>query len=114
MKKVIEIITEQQKGHENDPVFMVGEQLKEIAEKEPISAELLEKDLLIEGMGIKDAEAKLKDYADKHHKSARSFCIGPQLAEKILREFYGLPSPEQETKATDEPVSTYIDLSSFL
>ena len=47
MSKLYDLIAEQQKGHENEPRFMIGEQLKEIAEREPLSAELLERDLEI-------------------------------------------------------------------
>ncbi len=90
MTKVIEIIERQQKGTENTPVFMVGEQLKEIALNEPAAAELLEKDLLVSGMGIADAEKKLKKYADANKGKANCFCISPMVAEGILRKFYGL------------------------
>ena len=40
--KLQEIIAQQQKGHESKPRFMIGEQLKEIAAREPKSAELIE------------------------------------------------------------------------
>ena len=33
MSKLYDMITEQQKGHETEPRFMIGEQLKEIALK---------------------------------------------------------------------------------
>ena len=33
MSKLYDLIAEQQKGHETEPRFMIGEQLKEIAEK---------------------------------------------------------------------------------
>ncbi len=47
MKELRELIEKQRKGHKNDPVFMIGEQLLEIAEKEPASLELLKKDLTV-------------------------------------------------------------------
>jgi len=118
MSKLYELIAEQQKGHENEPIFMIGEQLKEIAEKEPASAELIEKDLLVYGMGLKDVAKRFEEYAGKNRKGARCFCITPKVAEKIIREFYGLPSMEEKTDKSSEapkPVETnYIDLSSFL
>lgn len=119
MKKLFEIIAEQQKGHENEPLFMVGEQLKEIASREPASAELLKKDLATEGMGLYAAAAALKQYADKNRGKARCFCISPHIAEKILREFYGLPSAEPASNVSNESPkedseTAYIDLSSFL
>ena len=110
------IIAEQQKGHETKPRFMIGEQLKAIAEKEPLSAELLERDLAIKEMSLKAAERHFQQYADKNHGSAKNFCITPAVAEKLLREFYGLPKPDEAVTAKPEPEAPagYIDLSAFL
>lgn len=115
MSKVFEIINEQQKGRENTPAFMIGEQLKEIAAHEPASAELLEKDLIVAGMGLDGAAKKLQEYADANHKTAKCFCISPLKAEEILREFYGLP--KREIVTSQEPRNdggAKIDLSDFL
>ena len=78
-------------------------------------AALLERDLQIEEMSLEAAERKLQEYADKNHGSARAFCITPIIAEKILREFYGLPAHDDggEEQTTPEE-NKYIDLSSFL
>lgn len=116
MSQLFDLIAEQQKGHENEPLFMIGEQLKEIAEREPLSAELLERDLGIEEMSLAAAEKRFQEYSDKNHGKAKTFCITPKVAENILREFYGLPKPEEKpTAKTDEPTGAgYIDLSSFL
>lgn len=116
MSKLYDLIAEQQKGHENAPRFMIGEQLKEIAEREPLSAELLERDLEIKEMSLEAAEKHFQEYADKNHGEAKDFCITPKVAEKLLREFYGLPIPEEnapEKKEADGSAG-YIDLSSFL
>ena len=109
--KLFSIIEEQQKGHEEDPVFMIGEQLKEIAEREPQSVEILERDLEIEEMGLEAAAKAFKKYADEHSNKRGCFCISPKVAEKILREFYGLGKPSTE-RAPAMPGR--IDLSSFL
>ncbi len=116
MSKLYDLIAEQQKGHENEPRFMVGEQLKEIAEREPLSAELLERDLEIEEMNLEAAEKHFQKYADKNHGKAKAFCITPKVAERLLREFYGLPIPEENAPEKKEADSSagYIDLSSFL
>ena len=116
MSKLYDLIAEQQKGHENEPRFMIGEQLKEIAEREPLSAELLERDLEIEEMNLEAAEKHFQEYADKNHGKAKAFCITPKVAEKLLREFYGLPIPEENAPEKKEADSSagYIDLSSFL
>lgn len=111
---LIALIEEQQKGHENEPLYMVGEQLKDIAERESASAEILEKDLSVGGMGLADAAAALKDYADKNHGKAKCFCITPIVAEGILRKFYGLPEASIKEEQIPEPESTRIDLASFL
>jgi len=109
-----ENIEKQQKGHENKPRFMIGEQLKDIAEREPLSAELLERDLEIEAMSLEAAEKHFQEYANKNRGGARTFCITPKVAEKLLREFYGLPSPDEAPKEPPAPTSSFIDLSSFL
>ena len=116
MSKLYDLIAEQQKGHENEPRFMIGEQLKEIAEREPLSAELLERDLEIEEMSLEAAEKHFQEYADKNHGKAKAFCITPKVAERLLREFYGLPIPEENAPEKKEADSSagYIDLSSFL
>lgn len=49
---VIAEIAKQQKGKENTAPWVVGEQLKDIARREPISAELLARDLTVKGLGI--------------------------------------------------------------
>ena len=116
MSKLFDLIAEQQKGHENKPRFMIGEQLKEIAEREPLSAELLERDLEIEEMNLEAAEKHFQEYADRNHGKAKAFCITPKVAERLLREFYGLPIPEENAPEKKEADSSagYIDLSSFL
>lgn len=116
MSKLYDLIAEQQKGHETEPRFMIGEQLKEIAEREPLSAELLERDLEIEEMNLEAAEKHFQEYADRNHGKAKAFCITPKVAERLLRELYGLPIPEENAPEKKEADSSagYIDLSSFL
>ena len=116
MSKLHDLIAEQQKGHETKPRFMIGEQLKEIAEREPLSAELLERDLEIEEMNLEAAEIHFQEYADKNRGKTKAFCITPKVAEQLLREFYGLPIPEENAPEKKESDSSagYIDLSSFL
>lgn len=111
------LIAAQQKGHENEPRFMIGEQLKEIAEREPKSAELLEQDLQVKEMSLEAAEKKLKEYADKNRKG-NCFCITPLVAEGILREFYGLPkrdeAAEEERTEAKPAKNGFIDLSNYM
>lgn len=114
MKELVTLIEAQQKGHEDTDVFMIGEQLKEMAERDPIVAEILKKDLAISEMGMQAAAAQLKAYADKHRGKNKVFCISPKVAEQILRDFYGLPVAEEKQKTSTLPAADYIDLDSFL
>lgn len=114
MNKLEELIAQQQKGHETKPRFVIGEQLKEIAAREPKSAEILEKDLTLKEMSLEAAERTLQEYADKNHGNAKAFCISPIQAEKILRKFYGLPERDKTENQPEPPKEGFIDLSSYL
>ena len=101
-KLLIDKIRSQQKGHKNDPVFMIGEQLLEIAGSEPLSAQLIEKDLDVPEMSLSAAARHLQSYADSNHGKAKCFCITPSVADRLLREFYGLPIPEENAPEKKE------------
>ena len=102
-KAIAAIEAQQAKVNECPPQWMVGEQLKDICRMEPDSAELIAQDLDVAAMSIIEAEKKIKGYSDEHKgKGAACFCVSPMVAERILREFYGLsaanapaPVPEQ-------------------
>ncbi len=90
--KAIQAIEEQQgKVKEHSPQWMVGEQLKDICRREPRSAELIVQDLQVKEMGIVNAEKKIKAFANGH-KTGNFACVTPVESDRILREFYGLPS----------------------
>lgn len=108
------MISEQQKGQQNKPAFMVGEQLKEIAQNEAAACELLVQDLKVKEMDLTAAAAKLKEYADKNHGNAREFCITPLVAEGILRKFYGLPERGETATVSEPQDSDFIDLGDFM
>ena len=112
---VIDKITALQQGLEGSDAFVVGEQIKGIC-KDPVCAELVEKDLEGEGMGLKECAAKIKEYADKHKdESGRFAFVPPDVAEGIIRDFYGLPAKadKPEKKAEREP-GGIINLEDFL
>lgn len=116
-EKVEQLITAQQKGVLlESPVYTVGEQLKDMARGSATAAELLAGDLDKPGMSIADAERKLHNHADQLHAKGKgsSVCIPPNVADRILREFYGIPTDtpdgQNERKA---PASDLIDLSTF-
>ena len=87
---VFEMIEAQQKGKENTAVWMVGEQLKDICRREPECGQILAEDLQSEDMSLAAAERKIKAYADKH-RTGNCAVVPPNVAEDILRQFYGLP-----------------------
>ena len=91
---VFEKIEAQQKGKENTPAWMVGEQLKDICAVDPACAELVTQDLENKDMSLEKATGKIKDYADELHKKQKGscVCVPPNEAERIIREFYGLPA----------------------
>ena len=116
--KAIAAIEEQQKSVKaRSAPWMVGEQLKDICRREPASAELIAQDLAVKEMSITKAEEKIKAFADKN-KTGNFACVTPMEAEKILREFYGLPEPFDDGGAPnrgEEPQERKIvDLSAFL
>ena len=125
MSAVEKIKRQQAKEKGRTAAWMVGEQLKDMARREPESAELLDKDLDIPEMSIQQAEKKIKAYADAH-KTGSFACVTPVEAERILREFYGLnPSGEGALSVTASPChlsqrerqergAEIIDLGAFL
>lgn len=86
-----------QQGQENTPVWMVGEQLKDMIRDCPGWQELVGQDLDNESMSLAECEKKIKDYADKHRKGNFA-CVVPSVAEKIIREFYGLTDEARGAK----------------
>lgn len=112
---VFEKIIALQKGKEGTAPWMVGEQLKDICRREPECAELVEKDLDVKGMGLEDCEKKIKAYADGH-KKGNCAVVPPNVAEEIIRKFYGLPDRREEkaeVPAQAQP-SGFIDLADFI
>lgn len=91
LETALEKITAQQ-PEERTPVWMVGEQLKDMLRAEPHLAEMVSQDLEVEELSLAACEKKIKEYADKH-KTGNFACVIPLEAERIIREFYGLPAP---------------------
>jgi nitrogenase molybdenum-iron protein alpha/beta subunit len=115
IEKAIARITEQQQGlSEEDNVFGVGEQLKDICRESAEIAELVFQDLENPEMSISKAEEKIHAKADELHKKhkGKSVCVTPHIADKILRDFYGLP-PKGEAPATSS-APKLIDINDFI
>ncbi len=112
--KAIAVLEAQQaKVKPHSPQWMVGEQLKDICRMDPKSAELIAQDLENEAMSITAAEKKIKAYADGH-KAGNFSCVTPMEADRILREFYGLPNPDEVKAPPPSPAKKLIDLADFL
>ena len=81
-----------QQGEEGTDVWMIGEQLLEIAEREPASAALIEKDLEVAEMSLPEAAKAMKAFADEKHRKIKGncICVTPKEADGVLRKFYGL------------------------
>lgn len=90
LQTALDKITAQQ-PKERTPVWMVGEQLKDILRSEPHLAEIVAQDLDVKEMALAECEKKIKAYADGHKNGSFS-CVIPSEAERIIREFYGLPA----------------------
>ena len=114
----------QQKEKGRTAPWMVGEQLKDMVRREPEIAEILERDLDIESMSLREAEKKIREYAS-NHRTGNFACVTPVESERILREFYGLGktaaagfSPSVTAGAVPPPSSDggnkVIDLGAFL
>lgn len=95
---------------EQNAVWCVGEQLKDILREDPQLAELVCQDLDNPEMKLEMCEALIKARADELHKKsgAGSVCITPKEAETIIRKFYGLEdrkagtAEHQKSKADGE------------
>jgi hypothetical protein len=117
-EKAIQAIERQQKSvKERSAPWMVGEQLKEICRREPKSAELIAQDMENPAMDITQAEKKIKAFADGH-KTGNFACVTPIEADRILREFYGLPAQgetgERPAETAGSAAKVALNLADFL
>lgn len=91
MNEAIAAIEAQQaKTKARSAAWMVGEQLKDMVRREPGIGALIAQDLTAGGMTLEKAEVKIKAFADKH-RTGNFACVTPAEAEKLLREYFGLP-----------------------
>lgn len=112
-ERAITMLEEQQSQVQaRSPQWIVAEQLKDICRHEPHCAELIAQDLENPAMSITEAEKKIKAFADGH-KTGSFSCVTPVEADRILREFYGLPSLEAEPESPAAGAQL-IELADFL
>ena len=108
INKLREKIAGQQAGKEKIAVFYVGEQIKDICERDSSACEIILQDLENEKMSIAECEKKIHEYASKN-----GGCTPPQQADRIIREFYGI-SNSQTVGNMAEKSSDFVDLSDFI
>ena len=109
-RELTDEIRRQQEGKKGKPEFYIGEQLLEITKRREKDAEILLCDITRKEMNLEAAAKKLKDYADKHHGKESVYCIEPETAAEILREFYGLTG----FSGKEEPEEGLIDLGDYI
>lgn len=110
VNEAIKKIEEQQKKYtENDKQYWVAEQLKDICRACPEQADLIYKDLDNSAMSVANAEKKINEYARSH-----GGCCPGKLADRILREFYGLAPLVETSQDPPKPSDGLIDLADFM
>ena len=116
--ELLKKLEEQQKGKEFTDVFMVGEQLKDICRNNSHATELVLSDLDVPEMSLEKCAGEIKIEADRLHREKRGkcICIPPDMAEGIIRKFYGIPedSAESRTQSAEQSSDNIIRLEDFI
>lgn len=110
-EELLRKVSEQQQGKEFTDIFMVGEQIKDICKNNMTATELVMADLDVPEMSIERCAAEIKKEADRLHKEKKGscICIPPDVAEGIIRKFYGIPDgAAEETELPREKSSDNI------
>ena len=122
LEKAIEAIEKQQgKLKKFSMAHTVGEQLKDILRDQPTAAGIVLQDLANTGMEITDCEKKIAAYA-REHREGSAGCCPPQEADRIIREFYGIPflgvdlanGPDWTANAKPAQKQKKVNLADFL
>ncbi len=108
LEEAVRKIAEQQTA-ERTPVWMVGEQLKELLRDQPELAEIVLEDLDGKPEALAKCEKKIKEFADRN-KKGHFACVIPAEAERIIREFFGLPKRgERPAEPRGKPMLNLVD-----
>lgn len=110
INNAISKIEAQQKGKEKTAVWMVGEQLKDICRESSHNADIISTDLDNPELSLKKCERKIEEYA-RNHKNGGCGCCPPNVADGIIRKFYGIPTADDSTPAKQPDL---IDLADFM
>ena len=107
-----------QQGEENTPVYMVGEQLKDICRAGGSEmCEVVLKDLELPEMSLAKCEAQIHAEADKIHKKngGSCACVSPKIAEDVIKKFYGIDAmADSQTPEKMEPSGGFLNLEDFI
>lgn len=107
---LMEIERQRRQYDEYSSVNLCGIQLIEILKELPERAsEVVLADLRGKGMSLEDCEKKINAWADAH-KKGNKVCVPPNVADRIIREFYGITEIRDEPP---KPSGLAIDLSQF-
>lgn len=107
LQEVTELVHKQQ-GGKRGPVWMCGEQLLEMIGQDVEAAKLVLDDMQHGGLSLTGCEKKIKAFATKNG----NVCVGPE-AEKIIRDYFGLPERGPAKKPALEPAAGVISLEDF-
>ena len=107
LQEVTELVRKQQDGRRG-PVWMCGEQLLEMIGQDEAAAKLVLDDLQHGGLSLAECEKKIRGFAQKNG----NCCTGPE-AEKIIRDYFGLPERGTAQKPALEPAAGVISLEDF-
>jgi hypothetical protein len=117
-EELLRKVSEQQQGKEFTDIFMVGEQIKDICRNNNQATELILADLNVFEMSIEKCAMEIKKEADRLHKEKKGscICIPPDVAEGIIRHFYGIPedSAECRTQSAEQSSDNIIRLEDFI
>lgn len=110
LQEATEIIRKQQGPR--GAVWMCGEQLLEMIAPDAAATKLVLNDLKHGGMSLKGCEANIRAFASKN----RGCCTGNE-AEKLIREYFGLPEQTEAQKpepaAPPAPAGNIVNLEDF-
>ncbi len=117
-EELLRKVSEQQQGKEFTDIFMVGEQIKDICRNNNQATELVVADLDVPEMSLERCAAKIKVEADRLHKEKKGncICIPPDMAEGIIKKFYGIPdgAAEETEFYTEKSSDNIIRLEDFI
>ena len=112
-----EISAQQAKLNEYSPAFQLGEQLKDIISESPDVAGIVLEDLKQPSMKLTDCEKNIAAFA-KNHRHGNAGCCPPKEADRIIREFYGIPARQAAAAplqfATPKQQPKKLSLADFL